>query len=51
MLNLPKMTDYEETRRTFKYEVPKFYNFGFDVIEKLTTENDKVAFNYVSRDG
>ena len=51
MLDLQKMTDYEETRRTFKYEVPEFYNFGFDVIEKRAAENDKVAFYYVTRDG
>ncbi len=51
MLNLPKMTDYEETRRTFKYEVPHLYNFGFDVIDKRAVENDKVAFYYISRDG
>ena len=51
MLDLIEMTDYEETRRSFKYEVPEFYNFGFDVIEKRALENDKVAFYYVARDG
>ena len=51
MLDLVEMTDYEETRRNFKYEVPEFYNFGFDVIEKRAVESDKVAFYYVARDG
>ena len=51
MLDLPKMTDYAETRRTFKYEVPEFYNFGFDIVEKRANENDKAAFYYVARDG
>ena len=51
MLDLVAMTDYEETRRNFTYEVPELYNFGFDVIEKHALENDKVAFYYVARDG
>lgn len=51
MLDLPKMIDYEETRRTFGYEVPEFYNFGFDVIARRARENDKAAFHHVARDG
>ena len=51
MLDLIGMTDYEETRRSFRYDVPEFYNFSFDVIEKRALESDKVAFYYVARDG
>lgn len=29
----PNMTDYEETYRTFRHEVPEFFNYTVDVIE------------------
>ena len=39
-----KMTSYDETIRNFRLEIPEFYNFGFDVIEKRALENDKTAY-------
>jgi len=42
------MTDYESTRNAFRLEVPEFYNFGFDVIERRAREHDKTAFIEVS---
>ena len=31
------MDDYEETYRNFRIDVPEYYNFGFDVIDRLGT--------------
>jgi acetyl-CoA synthetase len=44
------MSDYEATRRSFRFEVPALYNFGFDVIERRARERDKTAFIEVSGD-
>jgi acetyl-CoA synthetase len=30
----PNMTDYDETYAHFSLHVPKYYNFGFDVIDE-----------------
>jgi acetyl-CoA synthetase len=51
MLELPEFTDYEGTRAKFNLEIPEFYNFGFDEIERRAREADKTAFIYVARDG
>jgi acetyl-CoA synthetase len=51
MVDLPEFTDYERTRAEFSLQIPEFYNFGFDVIEKRALEADKTAFIYVARDG
>ncbi|MCZ6454595.1 MAG: AMP-binding protein, partial [Alphaproteobacteria bacterium] len=51
MVELPEFTDYDQTRAEFHLEIPEFYNFGFDVIEKRAAEADKTAFIYVARDG
>jgi acetyl-CoA synthetase len=46
-----KMTSYDETVRNFRLEIPEFYNFGFDVIEKRALENDKTAYIAVDNSG
>ena len=51
MIELPPFTDYAQTRAAFSLEIPEFYNFGFDVIERRALEADKTAFIYVARDG
>jgi len=38
------MTSYEETRASFSLEIPEHYNFGFDQIDALAAQPDKVAF-------
>ncbi len=43
--------NYKKIRDSYNLEIPEFYNFGFDVIEKRALEDDKTAFIYVSRDG
>ena len=48
---LPEMHDYDEIKSQFKLEIPEFYNFGFDVIEKMAKEHDKTAFIAIDNKG
>ncbi|HNB03156.1 MAG TPA: AMP-binding protein, partial [Methanoregulaceae archaeon] len=46
------MGDYEETYRTFSLEVPDYYNFGFDVIDRLALEDrNRLAMIWVNQEG
>lgn len=47
---LPKMTSYDDLA-SFKLDIPEYYNFGFDVIEKRALENDKTAYIAVDNTG
>lgn len=39
----PTMTDYEETRRSFKFDVPEYFNFAVDVIDRFARDERKLA--------
>ena len=39
----PNMTDYEKTRKEFKLEVPEYFNFGLDVVDKWAEDRTKLA--------
>jgi len=43
VLPSPNMTDYEKTRKEFKLEVPEYFNFGFDVVDKWAEDRTKLA--------
>ena len=47
----PNMKDYDEVYRTFKWEVPEYYNFAFDVVDKRAEDRGKIALITVSPDG
>jgi acetyl-CoA synthetase len=47
----PNVIDYEEYCRDFKWEVPEYYNFAFDVIDRRADERDGTALVSVSPDG
>ena len=49
-MTLPKMTSYDDLA-SFSLEIPEYYNFGFDVIEKRALENDKTAYIAVDNTG
>ena len=51
MVYLPKMTTYSADKGNFTFEVPEFYNFGFDVIRERAETADKTAFIFVDRAG
>ena len=50
MINSAQDSDYEEMCSNHHLEIPEYYNFGVDVIEKRARENDKTAFIYISRE-
>ena len=41
---LPAMTNYQDTRDNLRFETPEHYNFGFDLIDRLVEDPDKVAY-------
>ena len=47
----PYMLDYEETCRDFRVEVPEFFNFGFDVMDKWAEDHTKLALISVNPNG
>jgi hypothetical protein len=48
----PNMTDYLETRSTFRLEVPEVYNYARDVVDAWAArEPDKLALRAVGPDG
>jgi len=47
----PNMTDYQATYKNFKLEVPEYYNFAVDVVDRWAQNNDKVALFCVDDSG
>jgi acyl-coenzyme A synthetase/AMP-(fatty) acid ligase len=47
----PHMTDYEAERREFRLDVPEYFNFAADVIDKLAQNPEKQAMLWVGQDG
>ncbi len=47
-----RMTSYEEFTRDFSIEVPEYYNFGFDVIDRWAdVDRNKLAMIWVDQKG
>jgi acyl-coenzyme A synthetase/AMP-(fatty) acid ligase len=47
----PNMTDYEAERRNFQLDVPEYFNFAADVIDKLAQHPDKEAMLWIGQHG
>ena len=45
------MQDYEETYASFQLDVPEFYNFAFDVVDKWAEDRTKLALLTIDSDG
>ena len=45
------MENYEETYKSFRLDVPEFYNFAFDVVDKWAEDRTKLALLTVDSDG
>jgi acetyl-CoA synthetase len=46
------MENYEETYRNFRIDVPEYYNFGFDVIDRLgLADRNRLAMIWVNQEG
>ncbi len=48
---LPNLIDYEKTYREFKWEIPEYYNFGFDGIDRWAEDRTKLALISVDDTG
>ena len=49
---LPNVTDYDETYRNFRINVPEYFNFGFDVIDAWAKKDrNKLAMIWVNQKG
>ena len=47
----PNMTDYEAERRSFHLDVPEYYNFAADVIDRYAQHPDKEAMLWIGQHG
>ena len=47
----PNMVDYEETRREFRLDVPQYFNFGSDVVDRWAEDHTKLALISVDPTG
>ena len=46
-----EVKSYEELYKKFKWEVPEYYNFGFDVVDKWAEDRTKLALISIDRTG
>jgi acetyl-CoA synthetase len=44
-----RLSDYEKLYRAFKWEVPEYYNFAFEVIDKWAQDRTKLALVSLDR--
>ncbi len=42
---------YEKLYKNFRWEIPKYYNFGFDVVDKWAEDRTKLALISIDRTG
>jgi len=47
----PHMTDYEAERRNFHLEVPEYFNFATEVIDKWASDPNKLAMLWIGEHG
>jgi acetyl-CoA synthetase/medium-chain acyl-CoA synthetase len=47
----PNMQDYEETRRSFRLDVPERFNFARDVVDRWAQERNRVAMVWAGQTG
>jgi acetyl-CoA synthetase len=48
---MAKKDEYDELYNNFKWEIPKHYNFGFDVVDKWAEDRTKLALISIDRSG
>ncbi len=51
MQKTPNMTDYEVEYRNFQLDVPEYFNFAADVIDKFAQHPDKEAMFWIGQHG
>src|SRR5215813_8703126 len=45
------MVEYERTCRDFRWEVPEYYNFAFDIVERWAEDAQQLAMLWVNERG
>lgn len=50
-LDGPNMGNYEEVMKTYKFNVPEYFNYGFDVIDQWAKDRSKLAMVWADRTG
>ena len=48
---MAKKDTYDELYNSFEWEIPKYYNFGFDVVDKWAEDRTKLALISIDRTG
>ena len=48
---IDQIRDYDELYKNFKWEVPEYYNFGFDVVDRWGEDRTKLALISIDRTG
>ena len=51
MAKKTKTDEYDKLYKNFKWEVPEYYNFGFDVCDKWAEDRTKLALISIDRTG
>ncbi len=49
-LDGPNMWDYDEVVKKFKFNIPEYFNYGFDVIDRWARDRSKLAMVWASSD-
>lgn len=47
----PNMLDYEQTVRDFRFNIPEYFNYGFDVIDRWAADRTKLALVWADQSG
>ena len=47
----PNMRDYEDAYRSYRLEVPEYFNFGFDVVDRWAEDRTKLALISLDPEG
>ncbi len=50
-LDGPNMWDYDEVTKRFAFEIPEFFNYGFDVIDRWAADRSKLAMVWADSTG
>ena len=48
---MESMLDYRTVCRTFEWQVPKYFNFGADVVDALATDPQRLALIWCDENG
>ncbi len=45
------MASYREDYASFRWDIPEYYNFGVDVVDRLAQDEGRLCLRYMSQDG